>query len=117
MSSSGGPRHSSSVGHRSSAGSGSASVEVEHLPARWSPAPPTPSLPIGVVILAFLIALAGLAILLAGALFLLNVFLGPSVVPSNLLIVSNVDQLGAAILIVLGAVLLSVATALWHQET
>ncbi len=48
--------------------------------------------------------------------FLLNAYLG-NVVPISLLIVRSVDPLGAAILVLLGAVLLAVATALWRQET
>ncbi|MCI4355467.1 MAG: hypothetical protein L3K06_08925 [Thermoplasmata archaeon] len=91
------------------------SVEVHRLPPRWEPTPVTPSLPIGVAVLAIAIALGGVVILLAGALFLLNAYLG-TVVPSSLLIVRSVDPLGAAILVLLGAILLSVATALWRQE-
>ena len=75
-----------------------------------------PSLPIGVAILSVLIAIAGLVVLLAGALYLLNSYAG-TIVPGNLLIVKSVDPIGAAILVLLGAILLSVATALWRQET
>jgi hypothetical protein len=99
----------SSHGHRS------APVEVEHLPPQWRPTPVKPSLPIGVAILSVLIALSGLFILLAGILFLVNLYAGP-VVPSDLLLLKSIDQIGAGILIVLGAVLLSVANALWNQE-
>jgi hypothetical protein len=99
------------AGHASKAGT----PVVEHLPPRWEPTPVRPSLPIGVALLAFLIALAGILILLAGALYLLSAYLG-QVAPPNLLIVRSVDQIGAAILVLLGAVLLSVATALWRQE-
>jgi hypothetical protein len=90
-------------------------VEVRKLPPRWEPTPVTPSLPIGVGLLAIVIALAGVVILLAGALFLLNTYLG-TIVPSSLLIVRSVDPIGAAVLVLLGAILLSVATALWRQE-
>jgi len=90
-------------------------VEVRRLPPRWEPTPVRPSLPLGVAVLAIVIALAGIVILLAGALFLLNAYFG-SIVPAALLIVASVDPLGAAILILLGAILLSVATALWRQE-
>jgi hypothetical protein len=96
--------------------SGAPPVEVKRLPPRWEPTPVRPSLPIGVGILAILIALAGIVILLAGALFLLNAYFG-TIVPAVLLIVRSVDPLGAAILILLGAILLSLATALWRQET
>jgi len=91
-------------------------VEVGHLPPRWQPTPLTPSLPIGIAILAVLIAITGVVVLLAGALFLLNAYLG-AVVPADLLIIRSVDPVGAAILILLGAILLSVATALWRQES
>jgi hypothetical protein len=90
-------------------------VEVEHLPPRWEPTPVTPSLPIGVGILSVVIAVSGIVILLAGALYLLNAYLGDAV-PASLLIVRSVDPIGAAILVLLGAILLSVATALWRQE-
>lgn len=93
----------------------SAPVEVRRLPPRWEPTPVAPSLPIGVGLLAIVIALSGVVILLAGALFLLNAYLG-TIVPPTLLIVRSVDPIGAAILVLLGAILLSVATALWRQE-
>lgn len=96
-------------------GGGTPPPTVEHLPPKWEPTPVRPSLPIGVAILAVLIALSGVVILLAGALFLLNSYLG-TVVPATLLIVRSVDPIGAAVLVLLGAVLLSVATALWRQE-
>jgi hypothetical protein len=89
--------------------------EVQHLPKQWSPTPVRPTLPIGVAVLCFLIALGGLAVLLSGVLFLLNEYLGTAI-PTQLLIVHQVDVLGAAVLVLLGAVLLGVATALWNQE-
>lgn len=90
-------------------------ARVEHLPPKWEPTPVRPSLPVGVAILAFLIALSGVVILLAGGLFLLNSYL-PNVVPPELLIVRFIDPIGAAVLVLLGAIMLSVATALWRQE-
>ena len=99
----------------SSGGPGGPPV-VHHLPPRWEPTRVVPSLPIGVAILSVLIAIAGLVVLLAGALYLLNSYAG-TIVPGNLLIVKSVDPIGAAILVLLGAILLSVATALWRQET
>jgi len=89
---------------------------VEHLPPHWEPPSVRPPLPIGVAVLSVLIAIVALVLLLAGSLFLLHYYL-PTAVPSDLLIVSSVDALGAAILILFGAVLLSVATALWRQES
>ena len=95
---------------------GDAPPAVGHLPAPWAPGNVVPSLPIGIAILAVLIAILGVVTLLAGALFLLNAYFG-NLVPISLLIVRSVDPLGAAILVLLGAVLLAVATALWRQET
>ncbi len=89
---------------------------VEHLPPKWEPTPVTPSLPLGVAVLAVAIALAGVVVLLAGALYLLNAYFG-NLVPVTLLIVRSVDPVGAAILVLLGAILISVATALWRQES
>lgn len=89
--------------------------EVQHLPPQWQPTPVRPSLPIGVAVLSVLIALGGLVVLISGLLFLLNEYLGTAI-PTQLLIVHQVDVLGAAVLVLLGAVLLGVATALWNQE-
>lgn len=104
---------SSTATHPHSASS--TAPKVEHLPPKWEPTPVTPSLPVGVAALAVMIAIAGVVVLLAGALYLLNAYLG-TVVPANLLIVRSVDPIGAAVLVLLGAILLSVATALWRQE-
>jgi hypothetical protein len=89
--------------------------EVGHLPPHWEPTEVRPSLPVGVAILSVLIALLGLVVLVSGLLFLLNEYLGTAI-PSQLLIVHQVDVIGAAILVLLGAVLVGVATALWNQE-
>lgn len=99
----------------SSGASASDRGAVGHLPPRWEPTPVVPTLPVGVAVLAILIALAGLVILLAGALFLLNTY-AANLVPTTLLIVRSVDPIGAAVLMVFGAILLSVATALWRLE-
>ncbi len=110
---------STSVSHGNASASGSSagggSVEVSHLPPRWEPTPVRPLLPVGVAILAVLIALVGVVVLVSGALYLLDTFI-PGIVPPELLILSAIDPIGAAILLVFGAVLLGVATALWHQE-
>ena len=65
---------------------------VQHLPPTWQPTDTVPSLPIGVAILAVLTAILGVIVLLGGALFLLNAYLG-SVVPENLLIIKGQPEL------------------------
>jgi len=103
---------SSSVG----VGSGDTPVRVEHLPPRWEPTPVRPRLPIGVAIVSVLIAAFAVVMVLAGLLFLLSEF-AASYVPSSLEIFPSIDAWGAAILVILGAALLGVATSLWRQET
>ncbi|HYK92543.1 MAG TPA: hypothetical protein VEY07_00680, partial [Thermoplasmata archaeon] len=88
---------------------------VAHLPPRWEPPPVRPPLPIGVAILSVLISIVGAVILIAGCLFLLHYYFSAAV-PTTLLIVSSIDAVGAAILVLFGAVLIAVATALWRQE-
>jgi hypothetical protein len=92
-----------------------ASVDIEHLPMQWNPTPVTPLLPLGVALFALAIAAVGLILFLAGALALINVY-DPSTVPSALLILPSVDPIGAAILLLIGTVMLGLAHALWHQE-
>jgi len=103
-----------STSARSAAASSSA-PEVQHLPPQWEPTPVRPSLPLGVAVFSVLIALLGLVVLASGILFLLNAYLGTAI-PTQLLIVHQVDIVGAAVLVLLGAVLMGVATALWNQE-
>ncbi|HTW55539.1 MAG TPA: hypothetical protein VMG36_03725 [Thermoplasmata archaeon] len=94
-----------------------APVEFDRLPPAWSPsANVRPKLPVGVAILAVLIAFLAVAMVLTGALFALNV-LFPSAVPASLEIFPAIDLEGAGILVVLGVALLVVATSLWRQET
>lgn len=99
------------------AGSGASArpAPPQHLPMQWSPKPVTPSLPLGVAIFAIVIAAAGLLLFLAGGLALINVY-DPATVPRSLLILPAVDPIGAAILLLIGTVLLGLAHALWHQE-
>jgi hypothetical protein len=97
------------------AAASSGAPEVQHLPPRWEPTAVRPSLPIGVAIVCILIAVGGIVVLVSGLLFLLNQYLGTAI-PTQLLIVHQVDVIGAAVLVLLGAVLLGVATALWNQE-
>jgi hypothetical protein len=90
-------------------------VEVHHLPPRWSPTPPRPRRPVGIAVLAVLIAISGVIVLISGAFLLLNSVAG-TIVPADLLIVHAGDSLGDGILLILGAVMLAVASALWNQE-
>jgi hypothetical protein len=99
-----------------SASSSDAPVTFDHLPPAWQPTPVVPRRPLGVAIIAVLIALGALVLILAGLLFLLSSYLGP-VVPSTLDLVPSVDVWGAVIVVVLGAALLGIATSLWRQET
>lgn len=93
-----------------------APYEVGHLPPRWEPTPVRPRLPLGVAVISVLIAAFAVLMVLAGLLFLLAQFLG-SFIPSSLEIFQSIDIYGAAILVILGAALLGIATSLWHQET
>ena len=88
---------------------------VEHLPLAWRPTPVVPGLPLGVALLALVTAATGFIVFLSGALVLLNSYL-PDTVPTNVLIFPAGDPLGAAILLLIGVVLVGVANALWHQE-
>jgi hypothetical protein len=100
----------------SSTATGSEPIEYGHLPPRWEPTPVRPRLPIGVAILAVLIAIFSVLMLLAGLLFLAATFVG-SIAPASLEIFQSIDLVGALILIILGCALLAVATSLWRQET
>ncbi|MCI4334630.1 MAG: hypothetical protein L3K04_03255 [Thermoplasmata archaeon] len=88
---------------------------VQHLPPRQPPLL-RPSLPIGVAILSFLLGVAGLVLLLTGAIAFLHQYAGTTAFPDSLLISSSVDVYGAAILLVLGAAIIALARALWDQE-
>ena len=96
--------------------SASTPVEFDHLPSRWEPGMVRPRLPIGIAVLAVLIAIFAVLMVLAGLLFLVAQ-VGGAVVPSSLEIFQSIDLLGAVILLIFGAALLSVATSLWRQET
>jgi len=98
------------------AASSGAPVEFDHLPPAWEPTPVRPRLPIGVGVVSVLIAALGIVMLLAGLIFLLATVAG-NLVPSSLEIFQSIDLYGAAILAILGAALIGIATALWRQET
>jgi hypothetical protein len=91
-------------------------VTFDRLPAHWEPSPVVPQRPLGVAVIAVLIALFAFVLLLAGILFLLSSYLG-TFVPSSLELIPSLDLWGAAIVAFLGAALLGIATALWNQET
>ncbi len=107
---------SSNASASSAVASPAGTVEYDHLPPRWEPTPVRPRLPIGVAIVAVLLALLAIVLVLAGILFLINTIVG-NVVPPVFELVPTIDLLGAAILSVLGVALLVIATALWRQET
>jgi len=94
----------------------SAPVEFDHLPPAWEPTPVRPHLPLGVAVVSVLIAALGVVMLLAGLLFLLSTLV-TDLVPSSLEIFQSIDIYGAAILAILGAALIGIATSLWRQET
>jgi hypothetical protein len=105
---------SGSATHHSTHPSAPAPV-VQHLPPR----PVTtvrPSLPVGVAILAVLLGLAGLLLLLTGALAFLHLYTGSAMFSGNLFVSGTIDEYGAAILLVLGAAIVALARALWDQE-
>jgi hypothetical protein len=107
---------SSSTVHAGAAASQGSAVEFDHLPPSWEPTPVRPRLPVGVAVISVLIALFGIVILLAGLLFLLAT-IPLNFVPTSLEIFPTIDVYGAAILAILGAALIGIATSLWRQET
>jgi hypothetical protein len=98
------------------ASSGDTPVTFDRLPPRWEPTPLVPRRPLGVALLAVLIALFAVVLVLSGLLLLLSTYLG-TFVPTSLDLIPSIDLLGAGILVILGAALLGIATSLWRQET
>jgi hypothetical protein len=90
-------------------------LQVEHLPPIWERQLPPPSLPIGVAILAIVTAAVGVLLMVSGILFVLSYY-GGLVVPSSLVIFHFGSAVGATVLVVLGAVIALLSSALWHQE-
>jgi hypothetical protein len=90
-------------------------LKVEHLPPIWERELPPPSLPIGVAILSIVTAAVGVLLMVSGILFVLNYY-GSLVVPSSLVILHVGSPTGATVLVVLGAVIALLSSALWHQE-
>jgi len=104
------------MGGTATASAGDAPVTFETLPPAWEPTPDRPRLPVGVAVVAILLAISAVVLVLGGALFLLNE-LGTTYVPSALDLFPSVSFLGAIILMVLGVALLALATSLWRQES
>ena len=90
-------------------------VRFHHLPPILESQLPPPSLPFGVAGLSIATAATGVVCLLAGVLFALNYYMG-SVVPSGLVILHAGDEFGAIVLVILGAAIVGLSSALWHQE-
>lgn len=90
-------------------------VKLEKLSMGWRPTPVVPPLPLGVALISIATAAGGFVLFLSGALLLLNAYL-PNTVPTALLVLGGADPLGAAILLLVGTVLVGLANALWHQE-
>ena len=107
---------SSTANARAGASANGSVVEYDHLPPTWEPTPVRPKLPIGVGIVSVLIAAFGVVMLLAGIFYLLATA-SFNVVPASLEIFQSIDLYGAAVLAVLGAALIGIATSLWRQET
>lgn len=93
----------------------SALPEVGHLPPHWEPTPIIPSLPFGVAFLAILVAGGGVLLVVSAVLAFLHLLAG-AYLPAGILIFAPVDEIGAGVLLVLGAVLIAVARALWDLE-
>jgi hypothetical protein len=88
---------------------------VQHLPPVWERQLPPPSLPIGVAILSIVTAAVGVLLMVSGVLFVVSYY-ASVVLPSSLVIFHVGDPLGAIVLVILGAVIALLSSALWHQE-
>ncbi len=88
---------------------------VQHLPPVWERQLPPPSLPVGVALLAIVTAAVGVLLIVSGILFVLTYY-GSVVLPSSLVILHVGNPLGATVLVILGAVIAILSSALWHQE-
>jgi hypothetical protein len=107
---------SSTVSAGAATPSANSGVEFGHLPPAWEPTPVRPHLPIGVGVISVLTAAFGTVILLAGLLYLLAT-VPFNIVSPSLEIFPTIDLYGAAVLAILGAALIGIATSLWRQET
>jgi hypothetical protein len=92
-----------------------ASFRVQRLPPIWERQLPAPSLPFGVAFLAIVTAAIGVVLMVSGVLFVLSAY-ASVVVPSSLVIFHVGGAMGAAVLVILGAVIALLSSALWHQE-
>jgi hypothetical protein len=89
--------------------------KLQHLPPVWERPLPPPSLPIGVAVLSMVTAAVGVLLMLSGILFVLHYY-GSVVLPSSLVIFHVGDPVGATVLVILGAVIAVLSSAMWHQE-
>jgi hypothetical protein len=96
--------------------SGDGPITFDRLPPHWEPTPVVPRRPLGVAVISVVIALIAVVLVLAGVIYLLSAYLG-TFVPTSLDLIPSIDLWGAAILAILGAALIGIATALWRQET
>ncbi|MCI4339376.1 MAG: hypothetical protein L3J68_03480 [Thermoplasmata archaeon] len=103
-------------GSSTATSSGDAPVTFDRLPAPWQPTSVVPRRPLGVAIISVLIAMFAVVLVLAGVLYLLSTYL-QTFVPASLELIPSLDLWGAAIVALLGAALLGIATSLWRQET
>jgi hypothetical protein len=103
-------------GSSTATSSGDGPVTFDRLPPAWQPTSVIPQRPLGVAIISVLIAIFALVLLLAGILYLLSTYL-QTFVPASLELIPSLDLWGAAIVALLGAALLGIATSLWRQET
>jgi hypothetical protein len=90
-------------------------LQIDHLPPIWERQLPPPSLPVGVAILAIVTAAVGVVLMVSGILFVLNYY-GSLVIPASLVIFHVGNPTGAVVLVILGAVIALLSSALWHQE-
>lgn len=88
---------------------------VEHLPPIWERQLPPPSLPLGVAVLAIVTAAVGVLLIVSGILFVLNYY-ASLVVPASVIFFHVGSPVAATVLVVLGAVIALLSSALWHQE-
>jgi hypothetical protein len=88
---------------------------VDHLPPIWERQLPPPSLPLGVAVLAIVTAAVGVVLMVSGVLFVLSTY-ASVILPASLVIFHVGSATGAVVVVILGAVIALLSSALWHQE-